>query len=118
MEKNERIKKHEWKKGQSGNPNGRPKGSRNRSTIARKWLNVKSRAMNPLSQEEEDMLQEDLITLALIKKARQGDVGASKAVLDSAYGQAKEQIDISADAPSVDFRSWFNFKDDSDKTKD
>ena len=114
----EDIKKHEWKKGQSGNPNGRPKGARNRSTIARKWLNVKSRAMNPLSQEEEDMLQEDLITLALIKKARQGDVAASKAVLDSAYGQPREQIDISADAPSIDFGTLFNFKDDTDKTKD
>ena len=27
-----------YKKGQSGNPNGRPKGSKNRSTIAKKWL--------------------------------------------------------------------------------
>jgi len=107
-----------FKKGQSGNPNGRPKGTRNRSTIARKWLNVKSKAMNPISQEEEDMNQEDLITLALIKKARQGDVSASKALLDSAYGQAKEQLDISADAPSIDFRTLFNFKDDTDKTKD
>ena len=110
--------KPQWKKGESGNPNGRPKGSRNRSTIARKWLNVKTKAINPLSQEEEDMNQEDMITLALIKKARQGDVAASKAILDSAYGQPKEQLDISADAPSIDFRSLFNFKNDTDKTKD
>jgi len=26
-----------WDKGESGNPNGRPKGSKNRSTIARQW---------------------------------------------------------------------------------
>jgi len=29
------IKEHEFKKGQSGNPNERPKGLRNRSTIAK-----------------------------------------------------------------------------------
>ena len=29
-----------WEKGQSGNPNGRPKGSKNRSTIAKYWLEV------------------------------------------------------------------------------
>ena len=29
-----------FEQGESGNPNGRPKGSRNRSTIARRWLEV------------------------------------------------------------------------------
>jgi len=111
----EDIKKHEWKKGQSGNPNGRPKGARNRSTIARKWLNVMSKVTNPLTQEEEEMNQEDLITLALIKKGRNGDVAASKAVLDSAYGQPKETVDVSTDAPSIDYRTLFNFKDDTGK---
>lgn len=114
MDKNERLKKHAWKKGESGNPNGRPKGAKNRSTTARKWLNVNIKAVNPLSLEEEQMSQEDLMTLALIKKARQGDVGAYKALLDSGYGQAKEQIDVSSDTPSIDFSKLFKFKDDSD----
>ena len=30
-----------FKKGESGNPNGRPKGSKNRSTIMEKWLEVR-----------------------------------------------------------------------------
>jgi hypothetical protein len=29
-----------FEKGESGNPNGRPKGSKNRSTIARRWMEV------------------------------------------------------------------------------
>ena len=38
MANDENIKPFEFKKGQSGNPAGRPKGSKNRSTIAKKWL--------------------------------------------------------------------------------
>ena len=83
-----------WKPGESGNPNGRPKGSLNRSTIARKWLQTKSKIMNPISNEQESLTQEDIGTLALIKKVRQGDVAAYKALMDSSYGQPKETLDL------------------------
>ena len=82
-----------WKKGQSGNPNGRPKGSKNRSTIARHWLNVNQNWNNPITGQEEKMSQEDAITLALIKKARDGDVNAYKALMDSGYGSPLQQIE-------------------------
>ena len=48
-------------KGQSGNPKGRPVGSKNRSTIAKKWLSVEQNEKNPLTNKDEDMSQEDLI---------------------------------------------------------
>jgi hypothetical protein len=73
--------------------NGRPKGSRNRSTIARKWLEVNQSLKNPLTGESETMSQEDLMTLALIKKAREGDVTAYKALMDSGYGAPLQQIE-------------------------
>jgi hypothetical protein len=82
-----------FEKGESGNPNGRPKGSRNRSTIARRWLEVNQKLKNPLTSEEETMSQEDLMTLALIKKARDGDVNAYKALMDSGYGAPVQQIE-------------------------
>ena len=84
-----------WEKGESGNPNGRPKGSRNRSTIAKHWLEVNQNLKNPLTGVEETMSQEDLMTLALIKKAREGDVSAYKALMDSGYGSPVQQIDQS-----------------------
>jgi hypothetical protein len=87
------IKKHEFNKGESGNPNGRPKGSKNRSTIARQWLEVNQNLKNPLTGANETMSQEDLITLALIKKARDGDVNAYKALMDSGYGAPIQQIE-------------------------
>jgi hypothetical protein len=82
-----------FKQGESGNPNGRPKGSRNRSTIARKWLEVNQSLKNPLTGENETMSQEDLMTLALIKKARDGDTNAYKALMDSGYGAPVQQIE-------------------------
>ena len=93
-----------FKKGVSGNPNGRPKGTLNRSTIAKRWLEV-------LSEEEvEDgvvkwLSNEEAITLALIQKARKGDVNAYKALMDSAYGTAKDTLDLnSTENKSIDFK--------------
>ena len=98
------IAKYEFKKGVSGNPKGKPKGTLNRSTIAKRWLEV-------LSEEEvEDgvvkwLSNEEAITLALIQKARKGDVNAYKALMDSAYGTAKDTVDInSTENKSIDFK--------------
>ena len=82
-----------WKKGESGNPKGRPKGRLNRSTIAKKWLETKQKAKNPITGEEEILTQEDLIYLAQLKKARDGDKAGFDALVDSAYGKPVQQID-------------------------
>ena len=73
--------------------NGRPKGSKNRSTIAKKWLEVNQSLKNPITGETEQLSQEDLMTLAQIKKAREGDTGAYKALMDSAWGAPIQQIE-------------------------
>ena len=38
--------------------------------------------------------QEDIITLALIHKAKKGNVNAYKALMDSAYGGVKQNVEI------------------------
>lgn len=83
-----------FKKGQTGNPNGRPKGKRNRATVARQWLEVVQNLKNPLTGTFEDLEQQDLMTLALIKKAREGDVQAYNALMDSGYGKATQSLEI------------------------
>jgi hypothetical protein len=82
-----------WTKGQSGNPKGRPKGSRNRSTIAKYWLSIEQKLKNPITGDVEPLSQEDLMTLAQIKKAREGDTSAYRALEDSAYGSPVQQIE-------------------------
>ena len=88
-----------FKPGQSGNPNGRPKGSLNRATIAKKWLEVMQDSKNPISGEVEKLSQADLMTLALIHKARKGDVSAYKQLMDSAFGLPQQNVNVTEEKP-------------------
>jgi hypothetical protein len=90
---NEENLKPAWQKGESGNPAGKPKGAKNRSTIARQWLETTQKAKNPITGIEEILTQEDLGTLAMVKKMREGDVSAYKALMDSGYGAPLQQIE-------------------------
>jgi len=83
-----------FKKGQSGNPKGRPVGRKSRSTIAKKWLETPEKFKNPITGEIEELTQEDIGTLALIKKMRSGDVRAYDSLMDSAFGKAVQTNDI------------------------
>ena len=83
------------KKGEVRNPNGKPKGTRNRSTIVREWLEVTQKLKNPITGENEELSQADMITLALISKARKGDVAAFKELMDSGFGKNPDIINSS-----------------------
>ena len=50
--------------------------------------------MNPLTGVKKLLGDEDLITLALIHKAKKGDVNAYKALMDSAYGVVKQSLEV------------------------
>lgn len=83
------LEKGMWKPGESPNPNGRPKGAKSKGTIARKWLELHEKAVNEITGIEEVLSQEDLMTLAMIKRARKGDVKAYKELMNSAFGEDK-----------------------------
>jgi hypothetical protein len=79
--------------------NGRPKGSLNRSTIAKKWLEVMESVKNPITGENERLSQEDIMTLAVLKKARNGDVTAYKELLNNGYGLPTQKVDVKHEQP-------------------
>ena len=79
-----------FKKGTSGNPNGRPKGSRNRRTIVLEALALLIDHKNPVTGEIEKMPAVDAMTYAIIDKAQKGDVAAYKELLDSGFGKLKD----------------------------
>ena len=83
---------------QPKNKNGRKKGVKSRSTIAKYWLEADQKIKNPITGTTETLSQEDIMTLALIKKAREGDVSAYKALMDSGYGTAPQSVQVTGDA--------------------
>lgn len=73
------------KPGEVRNPNGRPKGSRNRSTIYREWLEFNS----PSGEANLDSVMR-----ALILKASEGDVPAIKEIMDGAFGKIADKQEL------------------------
>jgi hypothetical protein len=84
-----------FKPGQSGNPNGRPKGKRNRSTILKELLDM---------NDQELKMHQAQIEKAIELK----DTNAYKAVLDSAYGAPVQQIDNDITIKEFDISKLYN----------
>jgi hypothetical protein len=95
-----------FKPGQSGNPKGRPKGAKSRSTVIKRWLEAMDKGKNPMTGEVEEMSVEDKMTLALIGKALKGDTQAYKALMDSAYGQPKQEIENTGHSEVITRIKW------------
>jgi len=84
-----------FKTGQSGNPNGRPKGVPNTSTRLQRFLNATRRGKNPVSGEEEEFTVAELMDLQQIKKALNGDTSAWEKILDRLEGKSKNPVEFS-----------------------
>lgn len=90
---------NEYGKGFDKNPQninrtGRPKGSKNRTTIVKYWLETKKLIKNPINGKDEILPIEDQITIALIGKALKGDVNAFKELMDSGYGKITDKTEL------------------------
>lgn len=86
MPKPENIEPHKFTKGQSGNPNGRPK----------KLPELDKLLADVLGEEKNGLTAAQAILKALLVKAAKGDVRAAEVLLDRAYGKTKQQMDVNA----------------------
>jgi hypothetical protein len=77
------IEKHKFKKGQTGNPNGRP----------RKLPALDKLMADVLGEEKDGITAGEAILKALRAKATKGDVRAAEVLLDRAYGKPKQTTD-------------------------
>lgn len=80
------------KKGEVRNPKGKPKGTKNFKTIIEEFLSVETDAMNPMSGKLEKLSVGQQIVIALLTKAKKGDVSAIKELLDRIDGKAKIEL--------------------------
>jgi len=90
------------------NKNGRPKGTRNRSTIARMILESKM-SIDAVDADKREALEvllksfnidpktnqaEVLLTIAQVLNGLKGDARSYNAIMDSGYGKAIQQIEM------------------------
>lgn len=84
-----------WRPGVSGNPNGRPKGSKAGSAalrkLARQFLDPKT-----------GLCAEEMIAAKLIAKALDGDLGAIKEFYDRTEGRPGVRVELETD--NMDWR--------------
>jgi 2-oxoglutarate dehydrogenase complex dehydrogenase (E1) component-like enzyme len=90
-----------FKKGESGNPTGKPKGVEHSSTRLKRLLELTQDLKNPVTGETESFSVAEQMDLALIIKARKGDVLAYREILDRLEGKAKQSTDITTDGESL-----------------
>jgi hypothetical protein len=81
----ENIEKHKFKKGASGNPNGRPK----------KLPHLEELLAEILGEDKEGVTAAEAILRALRAKATKGDIRAAEVLLERAYGKTKQGIELS-----------------------
>lgn len=81
-----------FKKGQSGNPKGRPK----------KIPELNVLLADVLGEQKGGIEAAKVILMALRAKATKGDVRAAEVLLNRAYGMPKQAIDMKAEVETVD----------------
>jgi hypothetical protein len=89
----ENIEKHKYKKGQSGNPKGRPK-----------LRDIKDVLKDLLSQEKNDSQLIDGLMTVVVNKALKGDLKAVEMLLSYTYGKPTQKTEITgAEGEKIDF---------------
>jgi hypothetical protein len=85
------------KKGEVRNPNGRPKGVPNTATRLKRLLELEQEITNPVNGQKEMFSVAEQMDLAMINRARKGDVRAYQALVDRLEGKPKQSVDMNVD---------------------
>ena len=96
----------EFKKGKSGNPNGRPK----------KLPALDLIMANVLGAEKDGISAGEAIIMKLREQSLKGDIKAAQILLDRGWGKPKQNIDITTQGEKVTVPTII-FTKDGDKSK-
>jgi len=86
-----------FKKGQSGNPDGRPKGSENFTTKFKRAIEIIAKA-NKIDDVDEVEIQ---LFITAYKKAKGGDYRYYQDIIDRLYGKPQSSVDITSKGESI-----------------
>ena len=99
--------KPRFKKGESGNPNGRPKLPDLKEAIAK-----------VMAEEKDGMSALEAILKALRMKAAKGDVRAAQELLDRGYGKAMQKIEQENTHQFKNLPDWMKSDESEPKASD
>lgn len=77
------------------------KGIPNTATRLKRFLELIDKQKNPVTGELEDMTVAEQMDLAIIAKARKGDIKAYQALLDRLEGKSAQSIDMTTGGESL-----------------
>lgn len=87
-------KKTQFKPGVSGNPAGKPKGTRSMGTILREMMSEEVSVLENGQQVRKPFA--DIIIRKLIKKANEGNIQAIREIFDRVDGKVGQEIELSS----------------------
>lgn len=89
-----------WKEGDpSPNPSGRPKGSKNLSTILKAMLEEDVEVV--IDGKKERRQFQEVIIRKLLKKANDGEIRAIKEIFDRVDGKSKQEVQHSGEITTI-----------------
>lgn len=93
-------KEHQFKKGRSGNPKGRPRGAKGLKTILSEQMHGKMTIK--MDGQTQTVSKLTVIIINLSRKAMQGDLRAANTLLDLVQKHLPQEMGPDPDAPVTD----------------
>lgn len=86
----ENVIPHKFKKGQSGNPSGKPRGTRSFKCILRDLLEKKIDINDPFTKRKVKLKAQEVIMLKLVGEAMKGNLGAIRDIVERIDGKVED----------------------------
>jgi len=95
MSNPDNIVNHKFKPGKSGNPSGRPVGSKSVASILKQLLECDVTSFNPITEDEEEMSVAMAVAFRLVRNAiKDGDLRAIIEIMDRTDGKTTQKVEL------------------------